>query len=82
MCEIRFDFIEATLHLGSAAASSSRRSFDPSLEYDLAPENPFIGPINQALQAYEWLLRDGHRNIAVMGESAVESPSCPCCNVH
>ncbi|CAK4113573.1 unnamed protein product [Aphanomyces euteiches] len=70
--------------LGSAASSSTtliRPFLDAltrlnvhaklfSLEYDLAPENPFPGPIDQALQAYEWLLRDGHRNIAVMGESA------------
>ncbi|ETV98070.1 hypothetical protein, variant, partial [Aphanomyces invadans] len=43
-----------------------------SVEYDLAPEHPYPRAINQALDAYLWLLDQGvaSTNILLMGDSA------------
>ncbi len=43
-----------------------------SLDYSLAPENPFPTAVNEGLAAYKWLLKNGYRakNIVIMGDSA------------
>ena len=42
------------------------------LEYRLAPEHPFPAPVEDAVAAYRWLLREGYESakIAVAGDSA------------
>ncbi len=42
------------------------------LEYRLAPEHPFPAPLEDAVAAYRWLLREGYNaaKIAVAGDSA------------
>ncbi|OQS06180.1 hypothetical protein THRCLA_01766 [Thraustotheca clavata] len=41
-----------------------------SLEYDLAPEFQYPHQINQAVDAYKWLLAQHYTNIVIMGDSA------------
>jgi acetyl esterase/lipase len=43
-----------------------------SIDYRLAPENPFPAPVDDVLSAYRWLLAEGgdSREIALAGESA------------
>lgn len=42
------------------------------VDYRLAPEHPFPAALNEALQAYRWLLEQGHKaeNIVIAGDSA------------
>ncbi len=42
-----------------------------SLDYSLAPENPFPVAVNEAMSAYKWLLKTYKpQNIVIMGDSA------------
>ena len=43
-----------------------------ALDYRLAPETPFPGPIDDTVNAYQWLLSDGIEpaNMAIAGDSA------------
>lgn len=43
-----------------------------ALEYRLAPENPYPAAVEDAVEAYQWLLNEGYRasNIFLSGESA------------
>jgi epsilon-lactone hydrolase len=43
-----------------------------TLDYRLAPEDPFPAAVEDALAAYEWLLADGHDpcHVALVGDSA------------
>lgn len=43
-----------------------------SIDYSLAPENPFPVAINEAFYSYKWLLDNGYseRNIVIAGDSA------------
>ena len=42
------------------------------VRYPFAPESPFPGAVNRCIEAYEWLLADGHApdDIAIGGDSA------------
>jgi len=43
-----------------------------ALDYGLAPENPFPGPLNEAVRLYKWMLDAGHApgSVAMVGDSA------------
>ena len=43
-----------------------------SVDYNLAPESPHPGPLNDCIKVYEWLLKEGYNpeNIATSGDSA------------
>ena len=42
-----------------------------SVDYNLAPESPHPGPLNDCIKVYEWLLKEGYNpeNIATSGDS-------------
>ena len=43
-----------------------------NVDYNLAPESPHPGPLNDSIKVYEWLLNEGYKpeNIATSGDSA------------